>query len=109
MLSDSSFVLPSIAQELGILERLREQGELEPARRAHALHYLKLAQEAEPRLRGAQQLVWMRRLTHEQENIRAALGWLIEQEEIELMISFCAALGWFWHLRGHWNEGRQLT
>ncbi|GHO76608.1 hypothetical protein KSD_43790 [Ktedonobacter sp. SOSP1-85] len=88
-------------------ERLREQGELEPARRAHALHYLKLAQEAEPHLKGAQQLVWMRRLTQEQENIRAALGWLIEQEEIELMLSFCAALGWFWHLRGHWNEGRR--
>ena len=66
------------------LECLRERAQAEASQRAHALYYLALAEEAEPQLKGAQQVPWWRRLEREQENLRAALSWLIGQEEGEL-------------------------
>jgi predicted ATPase/serine/threonine protein kinase/DNA-binding CsgD family transcriptional regulator len=89
------------------LDCLRECGEEEQIQRAHADYYLALAEEAEPHLRGAQQLPWLRRLDREQENLRAALGWLIAREEVEKTLRFCVALRWFWQTRGYWSEGRR--
>jgi predicted ATPase/DNA-binding CsgD family transcriptional regulator len=87
-------------------ERLNDHAETEIIRRAHTIHYLKLVEEAEPYLKGAQQILWMTRLEREQENLRAALEWLLQQKETALAMRFCAALGWFWHLHRDWREGR---
>ncbi len=54
-------------------ECLRESGEGEVSERAHALYYLQLVQEAEPHLKGEQQLSWFARLEQEMANIFAAL------------------------------------
>ncbi len=89
------------------LECLRESGEEERIQHAHASYYLALAEEAEPHLRGGQQLLWLRRLDREQENLRAALGGLIAHEEVERALRFCVALWWFWYTRGYWSEGRR--
>jgi predicted ATPase/class 3 adenylate cyclase len=87
------------------LERLHESGEAETSQRAHALHYLVFAEEAEPHLKGVQQVVWLGRLQREQENLRAALAWLIEHEEEELALRCCGAFWRFWYIRGYWSEG----
>lgn len=89
------------------LELLRESGEMEQSQRAHALYFLTLVEEAEAQLKGPQQTTWLARLEVEQENMRVALTWLIEQRENELALRLCAALWWFWHLRGYWSEGRR--
>jgi predicted ATPase/DNA-binding CsgD family transcriptional regulator len=89
------------------LEVLRESGEAEVTRHAHALYFLMLVEEAETHLKGAQQIRWLAQLEREQENLRAALAWLIEREEAELALRFCGALWWFWRLRGYWSEGRR--
>ena len=89
------------------LELLRESGEVEKSQRAHALYYLTLVEEAEAHLKGREQTTWLARLELEQENLRAALAWLVEQGEAELALRFCGALWWFWHLRGYWSEGRR--
>ena len=89
------------------LEVLRESGEAEITRHAHAIYYLKLAEEAEPHLKGARQIEWLARLEREHENQRAALAWLIEQQEAELALRYCGALWWFWRLRGYWSEARR--
>src|SRR5262245_53633093 len=57
------------------LERLADAGEEDWARHAFATYFLRLAETADPLLRGAQQRTWMRRLTAEQDNIHAALHW----------------------------------
>ena len=88
------------------LEILRTSGETEQCQRAHALYYLTFIEEAEPHLRGLEQTTWIARLELEQENLRAALAWLIEHEETELALRFCGAQSWFWYLRGYWSEGR---
>jgi len=89
------------------LECLRESGEARQIQSAHAEYYLALVEEAEPHLKGAQQLVWLRQLDREQENLRAALSLLIAHEEVEVALRFCVALWWFWKRRGYWSEGRR--
>lgn len=48
------------------------------------------------------------RLEHEQENVRAALLWLIEHEETDLALRFFAALTHYWVVRGSMSEGRRF-
>ncbi|MEN3539963.1 BTAD domain-containing putative transcriptional regulator [Microbispora sp. ZYX-F-249] len=83
------------------LRRLTDTGELGRYRRGHAAHFLRLAEEAEPRLRGAGQLEWMARLTAEQDNLNAALRWAVDAREAETALRLCGALSWYWWLRGH--------
>ena len=104
--TEPRFAMLLTVREYG-LDCLREYGEEERIQRVHAGYYLALAEEAEPHLRGAQQLLWLRRLDREQENLRAALGWLIAREEVEQPLRFCGALWWFWYTRGYWSEGRR--
>jgi len=55
-------------------EKLEESGEAEQIRRSHAEYFLALAEQAEPRLRGATQLEWLERLEAEHEAIRRGSG-----------------------------------
>jgi predicted ATPase len=59
-------------------ERLVESPNWEAARRRHARFYLRLAEQAEPGLRGSEQVSWLERLDAERDNIRAALRWAID-------------------------------
>jgi len=88
-------------------EKLEESGEVEGVRRRHAEFFLALAEEAEPWLRGPEQAAWFERLDAENDNLRAALSWLLEQCEGEPALRLSGALGEFWHVRGHLEEGRR--
>ncbi|MCO5970663.1 BTAD domain-containing putative transcriptional regulator [Actinoallomurus soli] len=90
-------------------ERLSEAGEAQRIRRAHAHHFLGLAETAEPRLRTRDQLRWLDRLTAEYDNLHSALRWAIEIQDAALALRYVAALGWFWLLRGMRLEGQQLA
>src|SRR5438034_150387 len=100
---------------LVMLETIREYGvecpavggELEATRQAHAAYFLKLAEEMEPKLRGVQQVLWLEMLEQEHDNLRAALRWLMEREEIEMALRLGGALYQFWITHGHVSEGRQ--
>ncbi|HEU5439526.1 MAG TPA: AAA family ATPase, partial [Ktedonobacterales bacterium] len=97
-------------------ERLVAEGEVVAAHRAHAHYFLALAERAAPALRGRDQLAWYLRLEREQDNLRAALRWLLDQDgsegsagaaEREAGLRLAGALGWFWLLRGHHAEGQR--
>ncbi len=97
------------------LEVLASAGEMESTRRAHAAHYLALAEQAELELGGPQQGVWLERLEREHDNLRAALQWSLEQageegaqQRRELALRLAGALHTFWWTRGHWSEGRNF-
>jgi predicted ATPase/DNA-binding SARP family transcriptional activator len=91
------------------LERLADAGEEDGARRAFAAYFLRLAETADPLLRGAQQRTWMRRLTAEQDNIHAALHWAVDRRDAGLALRFGQALGWFWLLRGQRRESGTMA
>jgi predicted ATPase/class 3 adenylate cyclase/Tfp pilus assembly protein PilF len=88
------------------LERLAERGEMASIRRQHALVFLDLAERAAPELTGAAQGTWLARLEQEHENLRAAMEWAIEQEEIALAARLGVALWRFWWVHSHLSEGR---
>ena len=88
------------------LEALTARGEMQAVRQAHALYYLRLAQEAEPRLMSAEQAQWLERLEREHENLRAALSWFILGGDMEAALRLGGALWRFWWMRGHLREGR---
>jgi non-specific serine/threonine protein kinase len=56
-------------------EKLLETEEAERTRDRHLDYYLKLAVEADPKLRGPEQLAWLAWLEAEHDNLRAALAW----------------------------------
>jgi predicted ATPase/class 3 adenylate cyclase len=88
-------------------EKLEESGEAEELSRWHAQYFLALAEDAEPELKGPRQYEWIERLEAEHDNMRAAFSWLLEGGEIELGLRLAGALRRFWHVRGHFEEGRR--
>ncbi len=136
---EARFALLETIREYG-LACLENCGEMAKTRTAHAEYYLALAEEVAPNLRGAvwpshfhalmphlaeqaalprsgtEQTRWVDRLERDQENLRAALGFLLEQahvqagtregeKQVELALRLCLALSWFWHVRGYGREG----
>jgi predicted ATPase/class 3 adenylate cyclase len=86
-------------------ERLAEDAEEEMLRRRHAEHYLALAEEADVQARAGEQRSGLARLALEHDNLRAALSCLRERREPTLVLRLARALGFFWSLRGFWDEG----
>jgi predicted ATPase/DNA-binding CsgD family transcriptional regulator/DNA-binding XRE family transcriptional regulator len=92
-------------------ERLREADEQEDTYRRHRDWCLRLAEEAEPRLYGAEQVEWLHRLEREHDNVRAALTWnqAPSGEDSIAFARMARALWWFWYLHGHFSEGYRWT
>jgi predicted ATPase/DNA-binding SARP family transcriptional activator len=86
------------------LERLAEADELRATRTAHAHHFARLAIEAAPHLRAADQLAWLARLRAEYDNVLAALRYLGETGEVARAAEAVVALLWFWVLSGSRQE-----
>ncbi|MFF4080469.1 BTAD domain-containing putative transcriptional regulator [Streptomyces sp. NPDC001777] len=77
---------------------------------AHTAYFVALVEEADPRLRSGDQLLWIERLEADLDNIRAALHRTVvtralEPEAIRLVLG----MGWFWWLRGFRAEGLAWT
>jgi predicted ATPase/DNA-binding SARP family transcriptional activator len=87
--------------------KLFEDGEVEVTRRRHASFFVQLAEDADPGLRDSRQLESLALLDTEYDNIRSALGWLLDNSIAGLAFRLVGAMGWFWFMRGHWKEARQ--
>jgi predicted ATPase/transcriptional regulator with XRE-family HTH domain len=90
-------------------QRLAQAGEADEMSRRHALHYLALAEEAEPNLVRAGQQDWFRRLDAERGNLRRAIAWAIERRETVLALRWTVALWRYWRQLGEFTEGRRWT
>jgi predicted ATPase/DNA-binding SARP family transcriptional activator len=90
-------------------EKLEESGEAEEVRRRHVALFLRLAEQAEPQLKGREQVAWLERLETEHDNLRAAMTWLLERGAVGTVVRFAWALWFFWYLRGHQGEGYRYT
>lgn len=88
-------------------DKLLEAEESAGIRQRHLNFFLKLAEQAEPELKGAEQLSWLKRLELEHDNLRSALEWSFTSEEAASPLQMAGALWRFWYARGHWREGRQ--
>jgi predicted ATPase len=88
---------------------LEEAGDEVAARRAHAAHYIALAERADEQLYGPDQDRWLVTLRAEWANVRAALNWLGEAGAAGIPygdLRLAAAVATYCHLRGHYGDGR---
>ncbi len=88
------------------LERLADADDAAEIRRRHATFFLTLAEEAEADLTSTRGPVWMDRLEHEHDNIRAVLRWSQTAGSLEIALRIGGALWRFWHQHAHLREGR---
>jgi predicted ATPase/DNA-binding SARP family transcriptional activator len=91
------------------LARLRGAGEESAARRAHARHFLALAERAGGGLRGSAQGWWLGRLRREAANLRAAMVWLAgpgSAVEPHGDLRLAGALANYCRLEGYYRDGR---
>lgn len=91
------------------LERLIQSDGAEAARAQHAQWYLALAEQAHPALRSNGQVEWLHRLDLNLDNLRAALNWFIEQNQLVEAARMSFALWLFWYWRGYGREGRSYV
>jgi predicted ATPase/DNA-binding SARP family transcriptional activator/DNA-binding NarL/FixJ family response regulator len=88
-------------------EKLEEGGEAEAVGRRHAKFFLDLAERAEPELKGPGQTEWLKGLDEDNDNLRAAMAWLLEEGEVEAAVRMAWSLWIFWLIHGHQSEGRR--
>ncbi len=89
-------------------EKLAASGRLEEMQRRHLAYFLRIAEEAERKLRGSEQAWWLELLETEHDNLRAALRRCLAAEgDAEAGLRLAGALWWFWHIRGYFTEGRE--
>lgn len=85
-------------------ERLAQAGEDETVQDRHLAYYVDLAERAHAE-RVEAEAIWLERLEQNHDNLRAALAWARDHRPADYL-RLAGALGWFWLLHGHLNEGR---
>jgi len=86
-------------------ERLLESGERAWVQNHHLDFFLHLAAEADPKLRGPDEIIWYERLEREHDNLRAALGRALESQNADVGLRLASKLSFFWFVRGYLGEG----
>jgi predicted ATPase len=87
-------------------ERLAAGADDAVVRERHARYFLDLAETGDAAIAGPTGGAWLARLAQEHDNLRAALGWFDERDDIEGGLSLAATLWRFWQVQGHLTEGR---
>jgi predicted ATPase len=100
------YVMLETVREFG-LEQLEQAGEKAEARRRHAEHYLAFVERwsPDPTLPGKKDR--LAPIALEYDNVRLALAWFAEVEDVDGLLRLTGALFEFWHARGLYSEGRQ--
>ena len=88
-------------------DRAVEMGETAALHRRHADFYLRLAEQAEPHLRGSDQREWHARLLANEGNLRAAMTWALEYGDADTALRLAASLWMFWRWAGLFREGQR--
>ncbi|WP_326470331.1 BTAD domain-containing putative transcriptional regulator [Actinophytocola sp.] len=90
-------------------ERLAEAGETDRVHARFNLFFLALAEEADPHLRGAEQLRWIARLSGEQDNLLAAIRHATDAGDADTALRLTMASAWFWAMSGRQQEAVALV
>jgi non-specific serine/threonine protein kinase len=90
-------------------EKLEESAEETEVSRRHAEFFLKLAERAEPELKGHWQVAWLARLETDHDNLRAAMRHFVDHGGMESAARLAWALWFFWRAHGYQGEGYRYT
>lgn len=96
-------LLETLRQYAG--DRWESTGERPAHEARHALHFLELAEDGATNLRSAKHEEVLDRLTIEHDNLRQALRWSLESDEVETGLRLAGALYRFWLYSDNNSEG----
>jgi tetratricopeptide (TPR) repeat protein len=88
-------------------ERFAKRPEQRKIRVAHARHMLNLVDRAASHMRGEDQQVARREVALEQDNVRAALRWMFESNDLDSASRIQVSLIVFWWVQGYVAEARR--
>lgn len=88
-------------------EKLQESGEAEQVQDRHASYFVEFTERAAVELRGARQEQWSGVLRNEYDNLRTALGWLLQLSDPGLGLRLVGALSEYWYYEGPVSEGEK--
>jgi predicted ATPase/class 3 adenylate cyclase len=108
---------PDGSQRYGLLETLRQygreklviSGEAEAVLSRHAAYFVALAAEAVPPGAPPAREDWREYLTPEHDNLRGALGWLIERQDVAQVPALAWPIAYLWAVSGNDSEGRRQS
>ena len=87
-------------------EMLDANGECDAIEERRSQAFLALAEEAAPKLAGADQRRWLDRLEREHDNLRATIMWAANKPDPDVAVRVAFALWRFWQQRGYLNEAQ---
>ena len=87
------------------IEKFAESQDVNAVKDRHLDFFLQFAEEAEPNLKGPDELIWYEHLEDEHDNLRAALAWALESQNPVSGIRLTSNLVFFWLRRGYLGEG----
>jgi len=104
----------SAEPRFGLLETIRDfateqlvaSGEMIPVERAFEAFLIARAEAAEEGLKGPEQPLWLERLAADHDNLRVALGRILERDDGATALRLAPRLCRFWRLRGYPGEAR---
>jgi predicted ATPase/class 3 adenylate cyclase len=92
------------------LERLEADPNARGVRGRQGEYFARLAERAKEGLwRGSSQQAWLERLEDEHANLRAALAWLLEQQQTDKALQLVSGVWMFWLIRGYLREGQRWS
>lgn len=74
--------------------------------RYYAAYFLAMSESASSKVLGPEHAEMFCRLDRELDNIRAALGWVLEAGDVNTLARMASALFYYWYTRGYRSEGR---
>ncbi|HEX2282642.1 MAG TPA: LuxR C-terminal-related transcriptional regulator [Thermomicrobiales bacterium] len=98
------FAMLETVRDFALMQLMRH-GEEASASDAHAAWYLALAEVSSNVFRTSEQPLWLRRLDHERDNLRAAHAWYVRRQDGEHASRLAVALVHYWFERGAFAEG----
>ena len=93
------FTLLEVVREYAI-EQLEASGAAGAARLAFARYFKRMAEEAEPEIRSGNQVAWVRRLSREHDNVKAAMELLLAAESPE-GAAFVVSVQSYWNAQSY--------
>jgi non-specific serine/threonine protein kinase len=86
------------------LDKLAETGGLKSTKDRHFEFFLQLAENAQLKLFGSNNMILSRKLEEEHDNLRAALDWALDNQYVDAGLRLASALSFFWSVRGYLKE-----
>jgi tetratricopeptide (TPR) repeat protein len=87
-------------------EKLIETGDEERMRDNHLNYYDNLAEIAQQKFMGKDQLLWLGIMETERDNLRTARDHTLHKRPLNSSLHFVGTAFWLWFFRGPWSEGQ---